>query len=98
MWQAALGFVRFSAPCHSRLSRSRGLAAKPRVCRTMPSCDGDAEQEGDMRIEPSTQGGVEALAGLAAHVPIVGANAHVCAPPACAQLLAHGGVPVGVWQ
>lgn len=65
----------------------------------MLTYDGTAEQEGDMGlVELSTQEGVKALAGLAVHLPIVGANAHVYAPPACGQLLAHGGGPVGVWR
>jgi vancomycin aglycone glucosyltransferase len=57
-----------------------------------------------MRVLVSTygsRGDVEPMAGLAVKLPTLGAEAPVCAPPDCAELLGHVGVPlvpIGGWR
>jgi vancomycin aglycone glucosyltransferase len=57
-----------------------------------------------MRVVLSTyasHGDVEPMAGLAVKLRTVGAEARMCAPPDCAELLGTVGVspmPMGVWR
>ena len=57
-----------------------------------------------MRVVLSTygsRGDVKPMAGLAVQLRTLGAEVRVCAPPDCAELLAHVGVPlvpIGVWR
>jgi vancomycin aglycone glucosyltransferase len=57
-----------------------------------------------MRVVLSTygsRGDVKPMAGLAVKLPTLGAEARVCAPPDCAELLGNVGVPlvpIGVWR
>jgi vancomycin aglycone glucosyltransferase len=57
-----------------------------------------------MRVVLSTygsRGDVEPITGLAVQLQALGAEARVCAPPDCAELLTRGGMPlvsIGVWR
>jgi vancomycin aglycone glucosyltransferase len=57
-----------------------------------------------MRVLLSTygaRGDIEPTAGFALRLPTLGAEAPVCAPPDCAELMANVGVPlvpIGVWR
>jgi vancomycin aglycone glucosyltransferase len=48
-----------------------------------------------------SRGDVEPMAGLAVQLQTLGAEARVCAPPDCGELLDRVGVllvPIGVWR
>jgi hypothetical protein len=90
--------IAYGKTATSRLSRLAGLAAKPPVCRTMPSCDETAEQGGEMGSGRRDQRGLEELVERAVHLTAGGAIAAVSAGAACARALARVGLLAGVWR